>query len=120
MPRPSKSWAARRPGFRGRIVCANGQLVHLAAGDRPAVIVSTIPVVQGVVGYYPVVQVPNVGVVAELRPTVVHGNRAATLDVRSLVTRWAKPQATVYVSAAAPVQRPIMPAEQLATTVACR
>jgi hypothetical protein len=132
----------KAPGFRGRIVCANGQLVHLASGDRRSVIVSTIPVVGSGVGYSPVVQVPNTGVVVEVRPTVVPGGTTAIVDVQSIVTRWGKPQATVHVGAAwpssqvsdgtaadkkvtvepagsgsCPVQLPNMPAQQLATTV---
>ena len=75
--------AHKAPGFRGRIVCANGQLVHLASGDRRSAIVNTIPVVGGGVGYSPVVQVPNAGVVVELRPTVVPGGTTAIVDVQS-------------------------------------
>jgi hypothetical protein len=136
----------KAPGFRGQITCANGQLVHLASGDRRSVIVNTIPIATGgtdaPIGYGPVVQVPNAGVVIELRPTVVPGGKTATLDVQSIVTRWGKPQTTAHVGAAVPpgktvkstaakklavggpaglsscpVQLPNMPAQQLATTV---
>ena len=123
-----KALGRKAPGFRGRIACANGQLVHLASGDRRSLIVSAIPVV-GVtdtsVGYTPIIHVPNVGVVVELRPTVAPGG-TTTLDVASMVTRWGKPQSTAILgasqSAAAgvascPVQRPNMPTQQLAATV---
>jgi hypothetical protein len=126
----------KAPGFRGRIVCANGQLVHLASGDRRSIIVSAIPVVGGGIGYQPVVQELNAGVIVELRPTVAPGGTMATIDVQSMVTRWGKPQSTAQVGAAwpaniagepattgpagsgsCPVQRPNMPTQQLATTV---
>jgi len=129
------------PGFRGRIVCANGQLVHLTSGDRRSIIVNANP--DGI-SYQPVAVVPNVGVVVELRPNVGPGGTTATIDVQSIVTRWGKPQATIHVGAAwpskqvttgtnkdavneetsvspagsssCPVQRPVMPAQQFATT----
>ena len=131
----------KAPGFRGRIVCGNGQLVHLASGDRRSTIVNAIPVVGGGIGYSPVVQAPNAGVVVELRPTVAPGGTTAIIDVQSFVTRWGRPQATAQVgeawpanqvvegtvapkkealdpagSASCPVQQPTMPAQQLATT----
>jgi hypothetical protein len=129
----------KAPGFRGRIVCANGQLVHLASGDRRSIIVNTIPVMDGGVGYSPVVQVPNVGVVVEVRPTIAPGGTTAVMDIQSLVTRWGKPQPTVRIgssisgvaagdvlprkkiapagSGSCPVERPSLPTQQLAATV---
>ena len=153
--------ARTTPGFRGQIACSNGQWVHLASGDRRSVIVSSIPVIGSGVGYQPVIQVPNVGVVVELRPSVAPGGTTAMLDVQSTVTRWAKPQPPLLQvggswppftvkegdspviadkktgtvpqpappvgpqettqepsgSASSPVERPQMPAQQLATTL---
>ncbi len=106
----------KAPGFRGRIACANGQLVHMAAGDRRSVIVNAVPVVGGGIGCSPLVQVPNAGVVVQLRPTVQPGG-TALLDVQSLVTRWGTPLPTAHVGAVWPVQQPVMPAQQFATTV---
>jgi len=133
------------PGFRGRIICANGQLVHLASGDRRAVVVNAIPVIDNTVGYSPTVQIPNIGIVVEVRPTVAPRGTSANLDVQSVVTRWGKPQPTVRVgaswspkhvtegmsgsqvheatsvvsagSASCPVERPILPTQDWATTV---
>jgi len=132
-------------GFRGRIVCQSGQLAHAASGDRHSTITSAIPVVGSGIGYQPVVQVPNAGVVLELRPTVAPGGETALLDVQSVVTRWDQggpparvgaswPPAQVTEAAAKPgepqestqepggtatcmVDRPIMPAQQFASTV---
>ena len=135
--------ADKVPGFRGQIACTNGQLVHLASGDRQSVITSAIPVIGSGVGYQPVIERPNVGVVIELRPSAVPGADAVILDVQSTVTRWSKsrpirigaswppyqvtegatkdgPHETTAQpggEASAPVDRPVMPAQQLATTV---
>ncbi len=202
--------AAKAPGFRGRILCANGQLVHLASGDRRSVIVGAIPTVEvkpgttatggsmgcgmggggmfsvaddpfgagpsspakpaakeraatcdtnpfvvptasppsaspapavppaapavnvqnapppvpviaGRTAYQPVIDVPNAGVVVEVRPTVAPGADTAVLDVRSSVTRWGPPAAPARVgspgSAACPVDRPNIAAAEMATTV---
>ncbi len=110
------------PGFRGQIACANGQLVHLATGDRRSIVVNAVPIVgdAGPVGYSPVVRTPNAGVVVQLRASVVPGEATAILDVQSAVTRWGKPQAAAQVGAArgsSPVQQPNIPAQQLATIV---
>jgi hypothetical protein len=137
--------ARKAPGFRGQIACSNGQLVHLASGDRHSIISSTIPVIGSGVAYQPVIEVPNAGVVLELRASAMPGVEAAILDVQSTVTRLNKvrPPARVGASwppyetsegsaneggnqetidqpggsASAPVDQPIMPAQQFATTV---
>jgi hypothetical protein len=131
--------------FRGRTVCQHGQLVHVASGDRHSTITSAIPVVGSRLGYQPVIQVPNAGVVLELRPTVAPGGETAVLDVQSVVTRWdqGEPPARVGASwppaqvteaaakpgdpqestqepggtASCPVDRPIMPTQQFAAAV---
>lgn len=134
-------------GFRGQIGCSNGQLVHLVSGDRKSAFTSAIPVIGSGVGYQPVVDSPNVGVVVELRASAVPGAEAAILDVQSTVTRWGKMPPSVHVGASWPpyqategssskeghvyqettqepggsssvaVDRPVMPAQQIATTV---
>ncbi|MGD0900833.1 MAG: DUF4974 domain-containing protein [Thermoguttaceae bacterium] len=193
--------AHKAAGFRGRIVCTNGQLVHLASGDRRSVITSTSPTVEvkaagtqggalampnsayaapagvwgsmgsgffsvgdsmgpmGPIGpmspptpkapaapsvpaapptvnvqtaqspipaivtqtaYQPVIDVPNVGVVVEVRPSVAPGANTAVLDLRSTVTRWLKPSPPAKLggpgSASCPVDRPNMPAAEMAMT----
>lgn len=138
--------AAKVPGFRGQITCSNGQLVHLASGDRHSVITSAIPVVGSGIGYQPVVDRLNVGLIVELRASAVPGSDAAILDVQSTVTRWGKQPPPVNVGASWPpyqettgsskegnvaqetveqpggsasvaVDRPVVPVQQLATTV---
>jgi hypothetical protein len=88
--------ARKAAGFRGRIMCVNGQLVHLASGDRRSIIVSELP------PDAPTLYTPNVGVVVELFPTVLPGANSALLDVQSMVTRWGKPGPTAKVGAAWP------------------
>jgi hypothetical protein len=171
--------ARKAPGFRGRIMCVNGQLVHLASGDRRSVIAGATPTVEvkalgaqggmmgssgpsglggmggffavpdsagpsapaapaappavnvqappaaapllvGQTAYQPVIDVPNVGVVVEVRPSVAPGASTAVLDLRSTVTRWLKPSPPAQIGsagvAACPVDRPNMPAAEMAMT----
>ncbi|MGA2068902.1 MAG: hypothetical protein ABSG86_28365 [Thermoguttaceae bacterium] len=181
--------ARKAAGFRGRVVCTNHQLVHLASGDRRSVIAGATPTVEvkpapnpggmgmpagpgagmggmfsvassigpiGPIGpsarsnaaqppapaptpaaavpppqpptpliagqtvYQPVIDVPNVGVVVEVRPSVAPGADTAVLDIRSTVTRWGKPSPPTKVggagSASCPVDRPNMPAAEMAMT----
>ncbi len=127
------------PGYRGAIACRDGQLVYLASGDRHSAITSAIPVVGSGIGYQPMVEVPNVGLVLEVRPSVCQESKTAMLDVRNTVTRWGKPGEPAIVGAAwsrsqvkelpgekvkvpagassAEVERPVMPAQQWAATV---
>jgi len=147
------------PGFHGQIACSNGQVVHLASGDRRSIITSVVPIINTTP--QPVIERPNVGVVINLCPSVVPGDDVAILDVQSTITRWGKqpppalvgaswpqsqavkdlaseevlPQKTTEQtdrssspcsqrivahqggSASCPVDRPVMPAQQFATTV---
>ena len=92
----------------------------------PAVNVQTaqapIPVIVGQTAYQPVIDVPNVGVVVEVRPSVAPGANTAVLDLRSSVTRWGEPSPPARLgsasgrSASCPVDRPNMPAAQMAMT----
>ena len=198
----------KAPGFAGRIVCMNGQLMHLASGDRRPVISGAIPalgttlsatpaagaggmggmgmggmfavpaeqtaappgdficpvppfvaaqqkaapaagskpppnppggqpvqqpataqqppaasptVIETQAVYQPVVEVPNVGVVVEVRPLIAPpGADTAVLDVQCFVTRWGKPGPAAKVAGAGgavcPVDRVNMPAADLAAT----
>ena len=40
------------------------------------------------IGYSPVISVPNVGVTAQVRPTFIPGTKTAMLDIASIITRW--------------------------------
>ena len=75
------------PGFNGQVACMNGLPTVLAAGDRRSIIMNATPVVDGV-GYLPVVSVPNVGVTAQVRATLVPGTKTAMLDFAGIITRW--------------------------------
>ena len=89
--------ARKVPGFRGRIACVSGQHVHLAAGDRRTVAVSAIPVVGSGIGYQPVITIPNVGVLLEVRPLIVPGTKTVRLCVQSTVTQWRKPDPPLQI-----------------------
>lgn len=137
-PKALEQLAGEVPGYRGRVACASGQLVHLVSGERRSAVVSAVPVIGSGVGYQPVIDVPNVGVLAEVRPTLADDARSALLDVRSAVTRWGKQDPPVRVGAEWPrgevqkgegepqqwpagstsvaVDRPNMPAQEWAAT----
>ncbi|MEE8452641.1 MAG: hypothetical protein V3R99_12025 [Thermoguttaceae bacterium] len=90
------------PGARGRIACMSGQLVHLTAGERRLVAIGAIPVVGSGIGYQPVVAIPNVGIVLEVRPTVGPDRQTAVLDVRNIVTQWREPGPPIQVGGHSP------------------
>ena len=127
------------PGFRGRLTCQSGQQVYLVAGDRRVVATGAIPVIGSGVGYQPVIEIPNVGALLEVRPALLPGGEAAMLDVQSTVTGWQEPGEPIEVggdfepyettdpitgetthspggTASASVDRVNMPAQQLAAT----
>jgi len=127
------------PGFRGRLTCQSGQQVYLVAGDRRVVATGATPVVGSGIGYQPVIEIPNVGALLEVRPSVLLGGEAAMLDVQSTVTGWQEPGEPIEVggdfapyettdpvtgeatqnpggTASATVDRVHMPAQQLAAT----
>ncbi len=105
----------RRPtSIRGRTNCFTGQLVYLTSGTRRNVVTSFVPVVGSVdsplerqyaslpggaglfatqlggqgraVGYQPVVATPNLGVLLQIRPTLVPGEDRAIVDLHSTLT----------------------------------
>ena len=63
------------PGFVGHVACQNGIGTVITAGDRRAIIQTAIPVVGDGIGYQPVIRVPNVGVTAQVRPTLYPARR---------------------------------------------
>ena len=85
------------PSYRARINCVSGRKAYLAAGDRRTVVHGAIPVVGSGVGYQPVIRIPNVGLVLEIRPTVDRGMKTALVDIDSTVTRWRKPDRALRV-----------------------
>ncbi len=105
----------RRPSsLRGKTNCFTGQLVYLVSGTRRNVVTSFIPVVGSVkspverqyaalaggarvveaqamsqeraVGYQPVIATPNLGVLLQIRPTLVPGEDRAIVDLSSTLT----------------------------------
>ena len=81
---------------------------------------SPAPIIAAQTAYRPVVDVPNVGVIVEVRPSIAPGTDRAVLDVHTIVTRWGKPSPPANLgtagSASRPVDRPNMPAAEFATT----
>jgi hypothetical protein len=72
---------------RGQITCFSGQTVHLVGGQRRNVVTSVIPVVGGdEPGYQPRGGTPNLGVLLQVRPTLVADASAAVIDLESWVT----------------------------------
>ncbi|MHB8900353.1 MAG: hypothetical protein ACYC6Y_16505 [Thermoguttaceae bacterium] len=143
----------RRPtSFRGLTSCFTGQLVYLVSGTRRNVVTSFVPVVGSVerplereyavlaggarvvaaqatspgrsVGYQPVINTPNLGVLLQLRPTLVPGQARAVVDVRSTLTALGAPlPETVHAgpmgedSLVPKVDRVAIETQELATTL---
>ncbi|MGA2502120.1 MAG: hypothetical protein ABSH20_30620 [Tepidisphaeraceae bacterium] len=108
-PQRLRQIAAEVPGFHGQAACLNGIGTAIAAGDRRAIMASTIPVVGGdCVGYSPVINVPNVGVTAQVRPTFVPGTKTAMLDITSIITRWGPARPPAIIGAAWPANRQVV------------
>ncbi len=105
----------RRPSsIRGQTNCFTGQLVYLVSGTRRNVVTSFVPVVGSLdrplerqyaalagearvvpaqaligdraVGYQPVIDTPNLGVLLQIRPTLVPGQAKAIVDLQSTLT----------------------------------
>jgi hypothetical protein len=107
-PQRLQQIAAEVRSFHARIICSNGIATAVAAGDRRSVVTSAIPVVGGDgVGYQPIISVPNVGVVARVRPTFVPGTKTAMLDILSLITRWEESRPRAILGAAWPAGKPL-------------
>lgn len=79
--------AATAPGYQGQVTCFSEQTVHIVSGQRRTVVTNAVPVVsQGAVAYSPIVSVPNVGLLLELKPTVLPNGSMAVLNLESTVT----------------------------------
>ncbi|MBN1853806.1 MAG: hypothetical protein JW829_13825 [Pirellulales bacterium] len=74
--------------YRGRITCFSGQRVFIVAGRRENVLHSGIPVVGSQIGYQAISVVPNIGILLQVRPTLLPSKEAVILDLRSTVTDW--------------------------------
>ena len=117
--------------YEGQITCFSEQTVHLVSGDRRLVVTGAVPVVAAaMVGYQPVLSAPNIGVLLELKPTLLAHGEAAVLDLESTVTALGEePAAPIHVrteqapaagampSSAVTVDRLNLETQHLATTV---
>ena len=90
------------PGARGQVACISGTATYVVAGDRRSQVTSAIPVVGSGIGYQPVISIPNVGVLLQVRPVVDRGSRTAVLSLASTVTRWGDQPASVSVGGESP------------------
>jgi hypothetical protein len=80
-------YAKEEGNYRGQITCFSGQTVHLVGGMRRNVVTSVIPVVGGDnPAYQPRGGTPNMGVLLQVRPTLVAEQNAAIVDLQSWVT----------------------------------
>jgi len=100
------------PGYCGRITCFSGQTVHLVSGNRRSVVMGAIPVVGSGIGYQPIMSIPNAGVVLQVTPSLLPGNDAAILDVRSTVTGWVEPEPIPFAGSDSPATERLDPASQ--------
>lgn len=82
--------------YRGQITCFSGQTVHLVGGQRRNVVTGLIPVVGGDnPAYQPRGGTPNIGVLLQVRPTLVADASAAIVDLESWVTAAPKHDAMI-------------------------
>ena len=107
-PQRLRQIAREVPGFHGQVACLNGLATAIAAGDRRPIIVNTIPVIDGAVGYSPTICVPNVGVSAQIWPTLVPGTKTAMLDIVSIITRWGPSGKPAIIGAAWPADEQVI------------
>ncbi len=139
-PAALEQLARQVAAFRGRITCFSGQTVHVASGNRRTIVVGAIPVVGSAPAYQPIMAAPNVGIVLEARPLLLPGTEDGVVDLHSTVTGWEEPDPPVSIGSRFPgertasglnpmaretlgsavsieVDRPNMPAHQLAATL---
>jgi hypothetical protein len=88
------------PSLHAHATCMNSLSTVLAAGDRRTFIVNAVPVSDNSIGYSPVVSMPNVGVGAAIRPTLLHDKKSAILCVHADITRWTPGRPPAIISAA--------------------
>ncbi len=141
----------RSTSIRGQTNCFTGQLVYLVSGTRRNVVTSFVPVVGSLerpresqyaslpggarvfeaqlssntraVGYQPVIATPNLGVLLQIRPTLVPGDSKAIVDLRSTLTVLAdtqdlvKPNHSPQDAMVPTVDRVAIETQELATTL---
>jgi hypothetical protein len=91
--------AAQSAAFRGRIVCLNGQKVHLTTGSRRVISRNATPTVGvGAAAYSVLSGVVNVGAVLQVTPSISGDRHSAFVDVQSAITHWGKPGEPIKVT----------------------
>jgi hypothetical protein len=121
-----QNFAGSRPGYQGRITCFSDQTVSMVSGRRRSIVVSAIPVVGGSsVAFQPVISLPNIGVLLEVKPTLLPDNETAVLNLVSTVTSAGNEDESVDVASQATqgssttlkLDRLSLDTQRLATTV---
>lgn len=149
-PEALAALSRRPTSLRAITNCFSGQLVHVVSGTEKSIVSSWIPVVGSVdwsrsenavatterppirfvsdaypvrgssVGYQPVLTNVNLGVVLEIRPIVVQGEKAAIVDLASTLTfRGEEPSSPARAGGgvAPPVDTVLLETARLATTL---
>jgi hypothetical protein len=102
-----KQFADSATSYRGRITCFSDQTVHLVSGRRTTVVVSGVPTVgHHSIGYTPVISVPNIGVLLQVRPTLLPDRPAAVVNLESTVTSLAEEEPSTPVTSTSAAARP--------------
>ncbi len=83
-----QQFAELQTGYQGRITCFSDQTVHLVAGERRSAVVGAIPVVSAMaIGFQPIISLPNIGVLLQVKPTLLPDGETAVLNLVSTVTK---------------------------------
>jgi hypothetical protein len=90
--------ARQTTAIHGRIICLNGQQVHLATGRRQVISSGGTPTVGvAATGYQPIISVINLGAVLQVTPSI-SGDSKAFVDLQNIVTQWKEPGAPIQVT----------------------
>jgi hypothetical protein len=90
--------ARQTTAIHGRIICLNGQQVHLATGRRQVISSGGTPTVGvAATGYQPIISVINLGAVLQVTPSI-SGDSKALVDLQNIVTQWKEPGAPIQVT----------------------
>jgi hypothetical protein len=83
------SLAAQVPSYRGQITCFSDQTVHLVSGERRTLAIGAIPTTGfSAVGYQPIIQMTNIGLLLETRASLIPGSNSAIVHIDSTITDW--------------------------------
>lgn len=92
-----REMAAKAKGYVGTINCFSGQTVHIASGHGRSAVVGAIPVADGsMIGYQPIVSIPQCGAFLQVTPQVLPGAKTVVVDLQSSVVRPGGPAEQVH------------------------